>query len=271
MKRIFTILIGLCFCAISIAQESPMMDSLKIKLQQSKDTTKAKLAFEIAKYYVYYHSSMDSIMAYSALGLKYSEQYGFDRGKDRYQFLLGQMYWQNQDYGAALRAFEETQKIVTEKDDQYALSMVYNAKGAIYAAMEDYENANENYIKAIQIGEAAGLTKELAATYSNLSIVNTRGRHLERSLLYDQKALSVLQENLGQEDSLVLVTVLLNTASSLKNLDKLDSARIYNKRAIDLATYMNYDRGIKRAFNSRMVIELEAKNHKQVLAYADRL
>ncbi|MEM9848581.1 MAG: histidine kinase [Bacteroidota bacterium] len=271
MKKIATLLIALSFFIASNAQEHPIIDTLKNKLYLSSDTTKAILAFQIANYYMRYHSSMDSIQTYIDLGLQYSERYHFEPGRNRYHFLSGQMYLQQEDYGAALQAFQKAEEIVAIDNNQRALSMIYNAQGAVYAAMEDYEKANENYVKAAQIGESIGLSKLLASIYSNLSIINTRGKYFERSLMYDHKALSVLQGDLNKEDSLVLVTTLLNTAATFKNLGKLDSARIYNDQATDLANFMAYDRGLKRAFNSRMVIELAAKNYAQVLAYADRL
>ncbi|MEM8524893.1 MAG: histidine kinase [Bacteroidota bacterium] len=271
MKRISLLFIALSSLFLSNAQENLIIDSLKVELDNYSDSTKAKIAFEIAKFHYYYNTSTDSITYYANLGLTYSRKYGFSEGEDRYHFLIGQMHWQNKDYGAALRSFQACEKVLERRNDKRALSIVYNAYGTIYSNLENYEKANEYYIKSAKIGEAIGLTNDLATTYSNLAIVNTRGRQFERSLMFNKKALIVLSGNLATEDSLVLVTTLLNTATSYKNLNLIDSSRICSKKAIDLAKEMNYEKGIKRSLYSRLMIELESKNYESLLSYADSL
>ncbi|MEO1256424.1 MAG: tetratricopeptide repeat protein, partial [Bacteroidota bacterium] len=224
-----------------------MLDSLKMELGKYADSTKAKIAFKIAKFHYYYNTSTDSITHYANLGLKYSREYGFSEGEDRYHFLIGQMHWQNKDYGAALRSFQACEELLAIRKDQRALAIVHNAYGTIYMSLENYEKANEHYIESLKIGEALGLKKDLATTYSNLAIVNTRGRHFRRSLMYNIKALNLLSSDLSKEDSLTLVTALLNTAASYKNMNLIDSARISNLKAIDLAQKMGYSKGIQRS------------------------
>lgn len=271
MKRISIILIALLCVFDAIAQKTSIIDSLKIALEKHTDSTKAKIAFEIAKFHYYYNTSTDSITHYADLGLEYSREYDFSEGEDRYHFLMGQMQWQNKDYGAALHSFQICEKLLEARGDQRALAMVHNAYGTVYMSFEDYEKANEHYIKTLKIGEELGLKNDLATTYSNLAIVNTRGRHFRRSLRYNKKALAVLADDLSEKDSLILVTTLLNTAASYKNLNLIDTSRLYSRQAIDLAKKMKYDKGIQRALYSRLMIELESKNYEAVLIYADSL
>ncbi|MEL6719073.1 MAG: hypothetical protein AAFP82_10185, partial [Bacteroidota bacterium] len=61
MKRISIILIAF-FCFLDCtAEDSSMLDSLKMELGKYADSTKAKIAFKIAKFHYYYNTSTDSI------------------------------------------------------------------------------------------------------------------------------------------------------------------------------------------------------------------
>ena len=266
------LIIGLWLSILPLfSQETSFVDSLKQNLSHHNDTTDALTAFEIVKYYNYYEISFDSIQKYAKLGLKYSQQYNWQKGEATYHFAMGQAYWHDQKYAPALVSFKKAKPLLENINDKKALVHLLNSLGAVHLELHDLTVANDYFLQAIQIGEEIGLKKELSTFYSNMSIISTRMRVLGDAIRHNKKALEYSAHLSNRWDTLSLIPTLINLSSNFKNSGMIDSARAYLGQALFYAKATNYELGKKRAIYNALGIEYSAKNYSKVLNLTDTL
>lgn len=266
------LIIGLWLSILSLfSQKTSFVDSLKQNLSHHNDTTDALTAFEIVKYYNYYEISFDSIQKYAKLGLKYSQQYNWQKGEATYHFAMGQAYWHDQKYAPALVSFKKAKPLLENINDKKALVHLLNSLGAVHLELHDLTVANDYFLQAIRIGEEIGLKKELSTFYSNMSIISTRMRALDDAIRHNKKALEYSAQLSDRWDTLSLIPTLINLSSNFKNNGMIDSARAYLGQALFYAKATNYKLGKKRAIYNALGIEYSAKNYSKVLNLTDTL
>lgn len=265
------ILVSVCFSTLG-AQEPPVIDSLKTLYAQSSNTTKANLAFSIGKFYIIYNLSLDSVAQYAEQGLQLCNQYNFNR-QDRGYFLLAQMYRQQNNYGEALRNFQKAKNLLQAQGNQRGVIAATSAIGVIHWDVGNLDQAMQQYLEAIQIGEATGEIAQIDGTYSNIGSILRQMGSFEEAITYFRKSMEISQkdENPDDETKITIITTMLNYANTLMNLEQFDSVQFYLDQVIEQSQKMGYQQGVLRAWSHQTSLAFQKKQYESVLQISERI
>lgn len=111
------------------------------------------------------------------------------------------------------------------KSEDSDYSDIYNNIGSIYKDMDDFENAIENYTKALQVSKDnfGELHPHIAVIYNNLGTVYSEMGNFQESLNYFLKAVEINKEILG-ENSLEIANNKNNLATIYYELGHYNDA-----------------------------------------------
>lgn len=120
-----------------------------------------------------------------------------------------------------------------KQNDANLLAQAYYYMGRTYSDMQDALQAQQYYLKALELGERLNLTDLLIKTYNSLGTLYSYQNVYEMALPLYKKTLCLLK---GSNDSTRLSLALRNTARVFSEIQQLDSAIYYYEQAIKTAT-----------------------------------
>lgn len=155
-------------------------------------------------------------------------------------------------------------------DDQQAIASAYTYVGNDYAGLGDYESAQSNLLKGIEIYESIADLKGVARIHKDLSFLYKESEDYSRAIEYGEKGIDIIT-NLGIPDSVDLGISWFYLVDSYLKLEQLDKAfqaannsvqliepyaatnpfalvKAYSYRAKVYRVKKNYDLALKDAF-----------------------
>ncbi len=289
----------LCFCS-GLASDT-RTDSLKVLLKGSLDISEGALLYsKIAK--AYQHSERDSALFYAREGLRISQEIGswlgiaenaavlgdiyiieddleearknymlsaeyFEKeGKefDRTQInmILGNICLAQNDYATALNTYQKCLLSAEKYKFQSLIPHLYNNIGIVYLNIEDYDQAEHNFRKAVDLFAEQGDHYSRTLSVSNIAeILNRKGRSEEAVKEYLQVAkffledenwiplagiyntISIIHQSQGSRDKAEHYLVLAQDAISKVNNDFSGPASLQNSEILNNAARLAFNRG----------------------------
>lgn len=129
------------------------------------------------------------------------------------------------------RAYADSALIITENsDDPFGRATAFGTLGLYYDVSGDYDQAIESYLAAIEILEPLEeYDQNLAANYSNLSLIFRNVEDPEKAIYYAKKAL-LLEQKSGQKQGEIYSYI--NLAVMYGEIDQPDSSLFYHRKAM---------------------------------------
>lgn len=118
-------------------------------------------------------------------------------------------------------------------DDQAAIASAYSYVGSDYAASKDFENAQLNALKGLEIYESIGDLKGVARVYKDLSYLYKESKDYSRAIEYGEKGIDIIL-NLGIPDSVDLGISWVYLVDSYLEEKRLDKALLAANNSIQL-------------------------------------
>lgn len=185
VKKLFIFLFIFEFIGHSSFSEN--IDSLELKLQIAKDTTKVKILCDLC--WEYRFISSDKALIYGNEALELASQLGYNRGIAQSFNDMGIIYIDKGNYSKSLEFFDESMKIRKALKDSVGVASLYNKIGIIYQKKGQLKDALENQIEALKIYEALHSDLWIGYSLNNIAIVHQNLENLEKSLEYHEQAL----------------------------------------------------------------------------------
>lgn len=120
-----------------------------------------------------------------------------------------------------------------EHNDEASLALSYYYMGRVYSDMHKSLQAQQYYLKALELGEDLNMPDLLFKIYNSLGTLYCFQDIYEQALPLYKKTISLLNQ---KEDSTNLSYAFRNAARAFKETGQPDSAAIYYKEAIKIAT-----------------------------------
>lgn len=120
-----------------------------------------------------------------------------------------------------------------EHSDKASLALSYYYMGRVYSDMQESLQAQQYYLKALELGEDLNMTDLLIKINNSLGTLYCFQDIYEQALPLYKNTLSLLKQ---KKDSTHLSFALRNTARAFNEIGQPDSAIIYYKEAIKIAT-----------------------------------
>lgn len=149
---------------------------------------------------------------------------------------------QAQDKNYITHTSDSIIKIATQyfenHDDQTHTMLAYYCMGRVYTDLQDALQAQECYLKALELGEGSGNNQLLVKIYNNLGTLYSYQYINEMALpMYQKARQSALLEQ--KIDSINISFVIRNIARTFSQMQKTDSAIYYYKQALSYSVTKN--------------------------------
>lgn len=214
--------------------------------------------------------------------LKANYIYAKSNNKERYinsLIQLGNIYERLKDDDTAIACYQKVYRLSTENNfpDYTASSMVniavihdsrgqeYEEKDNLFKAKEEYRQATEYFLKAIDFNDSINNKQELALLYSNVSVTYRHLGETQKAIESAQKAIKIALEI---NDIGCRLRALNNLGICYKGLKDYSKAESCYLEGLALAEKLKYtDEMEKISSNLSIVFELQG-NYKKALNYS---
>lgn len=141
-----------------------------------------------------------------------------------------------------------------EHNDEASLALSYYYMGRVYSDMHKSLQAQQYYLKALELGEDLNMPDLLFKIYNSLGTLYCFQDIYEQALPLYKKTISLLNE---KKDSTNLSFALRNAARAFKETGQTDSAIVYYKKALKIAT----PQSISSLLNDLGIVYLQKKEY----------
>lgn len=295
-------LIGLIGISFPTFAQTNRMDSLKqiVWTQSVSDTSQLRTHARLAD--ILLERQIDSALFYLNNALKKAEQLKSIKWQAEFKLIMGRYYWYKTENQEGIKVFEEARKFAIQIKDNELLSRIQHASGVFYSEMGDSEKALNNLFAALKYFEENQLVNRLPSIYTDIGILYYEQRLFDKAKIYHQKVLDISekQNNLNFQiraynnfgiiyiveknyeealnsyqkalkineiikHSIGDVIIWGNIAESYNYLERYDSAIFYAQKSIQLATELDFKRGLVRSKTILGASYLETNQNKKAL------
>jgi two-component sensor histidine kinase len=295
-----TVLILLSFLfSTPLLSQSRVLDSLKVALKTTQDTSRVNTLNELAK--ASHFVNEDDILRYSLEAQELSKKLQYNKGLAKAYCNIGVYYAGKNDDEKAVSYLKQSLSIVDPDDHYLRIILNYNLSfyeenpqlrsrylkntvemakkirhkrtgffysilGNFYYRHTDYDSAFSCYIEGLKEAEQL---KDSTAILMNLDaigdVLNSTGENGdESSFAFCLRALKIA-EQIGSNR---LVTVIKNNLSDCyRNKGNLDTAHVLILQSLALAKQINYDNGVAENLSDLGLIFHLRHNYEQALLH----
>jgi tetratricopeptide (TPR) repeat protein/predicted Ser/Thr protein kinase len=196
--------------------------------------SEARASLTLASLASQHHSQPAKVREYVERAVALYQQEGSRKYTMQAQALLGHASDQQDDYAAALKAFEQQLQLALQLDDQEQATLAYIGLGIALAHQEEYSRALENFNQSYEISKPTGLAPNITYALFN------RGKVLWQVGLYEeaQKALaeaSLLNAKASKPNTELIARLNLVNAQLALSQRRFDEAKAAGRKALDLS------------------------------------
>jgi len=221
MKTTIFIILFLNILYALCAQDPIKIDSLKIKLQNSReDTTNYKICLELSE--IYSHSDLVKSLNYGQQSLDYAKRVKSKLFETRAQTIIGNSFLFLGIYDDALNNYLMALKTAKENEFQAEELVALSDIGIIKDRIDQFDEALEYYFKALNIynrnqelGKPLKDVKNIHSLYNNIGNIYNSKKEYETAVKYYLKGLEIAEK---KKDN-------LNIGVICNNLGKLEIER----------------------------------------------
>jgi len=239
-RKISKIMFFLFFLFATIqlkAQDYDASDLDSLKKAAYKSTEKNKIDCYNHISLIYFYNNFDSSFYYGNSALKIAEKINYEQGIAVAHDRIATVYYYLRDNNNSLRhlikALELYKKLGYKKD---VLTTMQNLI-TLYTKMSLYDKALDNGFKCLKASEEIKDTSNITAVYRSTALIYGKMGMREKAIELNLKALK-LYRGINDEKP-IFVDVMNNIGSFYVELDKLDSAKHYIKKALTLSKSVN--------------------------------
>lgn len=205
IKRTVPIVVFFLFIiSVSFSQEEM---KLRNDIQTSTDTTLIKAYINLGNYYYYATHQGDSLIKYSNKALTLAKKIN-NVEKEMTSFMrLAIGYNANainnekiEDYNNAELNLKKGLELAKQLNDKKTQANFYNKFGALYLNQGNKSLSMENRLNAARISESISDFKNTAIAYQRISLIFARDGQVDKELEYINKAIEIVETNKGIPD-----------------------------------------------------------------------
>ncbi len=232
MRKILLILL-LCFVAVSFAQNERKLDSLyTIWKDDSKVDSTRVKAFYNYIYDGYLFSKPDSAFILGQELLDFSKKNRYPKGQVLGLNLHGIRYSIAQDYERAEEVFLRSIEVLNQIGDDRNIASTYNNLGNLSNLRTEYVEAIKYYKNSLKASEELKDNKLISASLNNIGSVYRKLGNYSRAISYFERGLSISE---SENDSISMVASYSNVGNIYLSISDNDNALKYYKKALEIS------------------------------------
>jgi signal transduction histidine kinase/TPR repeat protein len=223
------------------------IDSLKIVLNNKKNTNllKEKIANEIA--FAYSNFNVDSSKNYIDIALKFNKQTkSIEEEANAYKF-LSNYYYSKGNVEESINSVEKSIQLYKRINNEIGLANALNSYGFILKSYGSYEEALLKFNESLEIAIKLNLSNNISVVCNNIGAIKNYQGKSEEALEYFRKTLEVEKTNQNKN---TIASTYTNIALVYQSKDENDTALYYNNKSLELFKELNDTKKIVGCLNN---------------------
>ncbi len=243
----------------SIDAQNNKLDSVRVLLQKSDDTTKVNLLNSIALECA--ESDFDTSIAYLSRALALAQKIDFTKGVINAYSYMGYTYFYHRLYDKSLDNYVQVERIGQSTGNQ-KLTADYNNMAACYYNIGNYEKALEYYLKDLRKQENKGSKEYLSFPLNGIGGVYLKTKQYDNALIYFKRSLSLSVE---LKDKTGIALTFKNIGNVYHELNNGDTALVYYNKALHLNEELGNKSEVASTLMNIGIIHKQKKNYEEAL------
>ncbi|MEN8223996.1 MAG: AraC family transcriptional regulator [Bacteroidota bacterium] len=302
MRKLFFILTIVCFTGSLSGQNTNVLDSLYMDLQETDGKDKFKILMDLANHLLYispdrteyyakealalakeYNDTINIIASYRILGGKHQYQSQYDSAIYYYSKAieiakiiddkreigvsmanLGNIFSDQQNFEKARTVYQHSLEMIKEAGDPGQEARLLNNLGITCNFLKQYDAAIKYLQEALEIKMALGDSISTGVTYSNMGQVYKTADSLQKAEEYYFKALKIFNENSSMYNTAFVNNKLANLFFDSEDYDK---AYYYITQAIAQANTVNANAIVKEGYDLLIKYSIAKQDYLQAINY----
>jgi serine phosphatase RsbU (regulator of sigma subunit) len=230
-----------------------------------------RLAFKKGIAYGFYYMSLTEFKTdhlndefYLKKSLKIMQELRDKRGIILCFERLGRIQEEKNQYPEAIQFYLNAIELKKMLNDLKGLADCWSSIGRIYTHTGNYDKALECYIKASKIAESISYKKKICETYISMGVIFFEQKKYKETITYMDKAYAV-EGNVTNKQNLSYIYN--NLAISYQYLDNHTTSLSYHFKALKLNEEMGNDAGIAVSYNNISGVYASIGKTKEALHY----
>jgi tetratricopeptide (TPR) repeat protein len=265
------------FFSNSFSFASLNIDSLKICVNQQKDSIQGNTFHLIAMHYLHDVRQIDSALKYETLALKIAKKIHSVSRIINSKLNIGDAYVQIQKYYLAKKEFEEAIEIA--KSEKYLKGVIdaNNALGYFYANKNEYDKSIFYFISTAKEYEQLHDYNRLAYTYINIARIFWVQEQEAKSLMFIDKSLSLIPKLNSKKDVRTIIHIYSQAGDRYLPIAKKRKDSLLMMKALRLADSClsiskknNVNIGLAGVYFIKCSYFNSIKNHQKCIVFAKK-
>lgn len=269
MKKIVTILLIGLITKNLYSQDSFTLDSLNVKLENSKSDS-SRINALLGLYRYYQNNDNEQALKYSLEALNHAKDAKLDKYILRSLQYVGITYMHIGNYNQATNYLIEMLGMAQEQNNSSELLLAYNGLGIVHDRIRKYDEALNYYFKAMNIFiENPSYHEEfkIQVLYNNIGNIYQTRNDVETSKEYYLKA---LEQAIAANDQKTSSIIYNNLGKVMLVEDSLDKAFDFMKKSHDIRLALDDQRGLGVSFYFLANYYNAAKNYPKSIEYGKK-
>lgn len=275
IKQILLFLVfNLMFLSIGFPQQT-VIGKLRQKLNDnsaSSDTGTVNLMNSLSAEYLYVNP--DSVVVFAEKALKLAQAINYPLGEATAIGSLAKAYYVKGSYDLSLKYALDANRASEKINDLWGMAYSFNGIGLIHLTQNKFEEANGDFLKALNLAKRLKNTKLQATLYLNLGISAAENKRPKMALKYLNLGLDLCRKNnIDHYETMILNRI----AETYSDENQYDSAMahyllVLKKKPIKNDwEYSFAHSGIARIQLEKGLVADAIENAKLALQYAQRI
>ena len=261
MKHFIFIVSLLLYTKVASAQPKLNIDSLQKLLSATKeDTTRIILMAQISSDFTFYNP--DSAFELVKRGLQLAQRINYSKGENYCRTTLGKLWWSIGDYSAALGFLLPLVKNAETTTDAWLRINILGFINATYRDQGDYREALKYAFKFVYLEDTYDQCKLCRHCYTAIAAIYLEMRQLDSTLFYLHRAFGY-PPIFGDDGWMYLIA-----ARTQAELNNYDSAFYFYRQSIPVLTLEENQKDLAGAFNNIASLFAKLKRSDSAFLYA---
>ncbi|NBC84046.1 MAG: tetratricopeptide repeat protein [Bacteroidetes bacterium] len=177
---------------------------------------------------------------------------------------IGLVYNELEDHQKALVYLNQSQEIFIDLDARYNMANNYHNIGAVYSKMEEYDKATHYYEKSYNIFHEINNIHGIGSTLNNMGMVLAAGKNHEQAIKKYHESLVYFRQEKNRYGEL---SVYHNLGIALMEINRIDDARLYLEKSMELANKHGYIQNYMEGHKSLSHLYENEGSYKEALSH----
>ena len=170
------------------------IDTLRTELNENEESSVQRIDLLNQLGYEYWIVNANKSIIHGLEALTLANELNYEEGLAMANRVIGVAYWAQGVLDKALKYLTEAEMLYMGQKDEVGLANTIMNIGMVYADLELYNKAEENYVKAIDKFTALNLKGRIATTYTKLGTLYLNNNELQQATAYLNNALKMHTE-----------------------------------------------------------------------------